>query len=91
MDIYFLSPPVQVSRWALMHCILSVVCLSVCLSVGYSLLIGESCFIVIDVFLFVGAFHVCESKGGLYVNVKLHFLFLRSMSVMTHQFSLSFM
>ena len=23
--------------------------------------------------LFVRAFHVCESKGGLYVNVKLHF------------------
>ncbi len=27
-----------------------------------------------DVFLFVNAFHLCESKGGLYVNVKLHFL-----------------
>ncbi len=25
-----------------------------------------------DVFLFVGAFHVFESRGGLYVNVKLH-------------------
>ena len=29
-----------------------------------------------DAFLFVYAFHVliCESKGGLYVNIKLHFL-----------------
>ena len=26
-----------------------------------------------SVFLFVYVFHVCESKGGLYVNVKLHF------------------
>ncbi len=26
--------------------------------------------------LFVCAFHVCESKGGLYVNVKLHFFLL---------------
>ena len=26
-----------------------------------------------DIFLFVHAFHVCESKGGLYVNVKLYF------------------
>ena len=42
--------------------------LSVCLpvQVGYSLFHS-------DVFLFVCAFHVCESKGGLYVNVNLHF------------------
>ncbi len=28
--------------------------------------------------LFVCAFHVCESKGGLYVNVKLHFYSVKS-------------
>ena len=28
-----------------------------------------------DVFLFVCAFHIWEFKGGLYVNVKLHFFF----------------
>ena len=32
----------------------------------------------IDVFLFVRALHVCESKGGLYVNVKLHFFYIYS-------------
>ncbi len=26
-------------------------------------------------FLFVYAFHVCDSKGGLYINIKLHFFF----------------